>query len=889
MESPRDAHIDPWLRDGGIVVAASERAARALRTDYNERRRSEGLSAWPAPSIQAWTSFAYAAWESHANDGRMLLNPAQEQLLWTKIIGGEEQFVTTLEAPRQRIAAMAFEAHEHLCSHAPAYLDKKNRAGWDLDAGAFSNWLSEFDNVCRETSLLSPARAPLAAISALEQDAATRPSILVVGFDRVLPTQRSLFDAWGSWRELQLGERARETLFYSAADEDTELTGCATWCKQILANRPDAHLLILSQQIADRRGQFERAFLRLSAPGTKSLFEFSLGVPLGRVPLARAAQLFLQWLRGSLAEHELDWLFSTGLLAADSAESIALHTYMRVLRGRGLAQPKWTLQAFTNQRTGSAELPPAWLRRTQRAQGLLTQQTNLSLTALEWAALVPELLSAAALPGEQPLSSLEFQAWRRWGQALDTCGSLGFNGGRITWTEFLADLARILDDTLFAAESSDAPIQIAGPSESAGLTADAIWFFGADEDSWPQSGARQALLPVDVQRATGMPHASPRHDWDLSESVTKRLLHSAPLVHFSYAARKADSDTRPSRLISQFVSRLLPLPASLAASHQEGPCTVAIADTSRIPLALREIRGGSAVLTAQSQCPFKAFARARLGAEGWDAAEYGLSAPQRGLLLHAVLHSIWGGPPAGFRSLDDLLACSNLEALVSSHVRKTFADKLSEGIRDRMPRRYLDLEATRLTNLIIEWLAYEGTRIPFSIAETESTRAIEVAGLKLELRLDRIDRLIDGSVLVIDYKTGDVSPNAWQLPRADDVQLPLYAGFGLDEPAGGLVFAKLRAGKHEIAGRMSDARATLFTNLSGNSSLVKKPLTVEQLAEWKQSIEQLARDFLAGNADADPRDYPATCERCELPALCRIHENRAQLEREAEGAEAIDA
>jgi RecB family exonuclease len=252
------------------------------------------------------------------------------------------------------------------------------------------------------------------------------------------------------------------------------------------------------------------------------------------------------------------------------------------------------------------------------------------------------------------------------------------------------------------------------------------------------------------------------------------------------------------------------------------------------------------------------------------------------------MHTVWGGPPTGFRSLDDLLACSDIESFVSHHVRNAFADKLPEGIRDRMPRRYLELEATRLTRVITEWLAYEATRLPFSVAETESTRAVEIAGLKLDLRIDRIDRLNDGSLLVIDYKTGDVTPSAWQLPRADDVQLPLYAGFGLNGPAGGLVFAKLRAGKHEIVGCVRDARATLFTKLSGNSSLVKKALTDDQLADWKHSIEQLALDFIAGRAEVDPRDYPTTCERCELPALCRIHEIRASVELEDNGAEAVD-
>jgi len=96
----------------------------------------------------------------------------------------------------------------------------------------------------------------------------------------------------------------------------------------------------------------------------------------------------------------------------------------------------------------------------------------------------------------------------------------------------------------------------------------------------------------------------------------------------------------------------------------------------------------------------------------------------------------------------------------------------------RMPPRYLELEQQRLTELVNEWLEYEAARIGFEVAATEVGRTIHLAGVTLDLRLDRIDRLIDGSLLVIDYKSGDVSPKSWELPRPDDVQLPLYAGFG---------------------------------------------------------------------------------------------------------------
>jgi RecB family exonuclease len=199
-----------------------------------------------------------------------------------------------------------------------------------------------------------------------------------------------------------------------------------------------------------------------------------------------------------------------------------------------------------------------------------------------------------------------------------------------------------------------------------------------------------------------------------------------------------------------------------------------------------------------------------------------------------------------------------------------------------MPRRYLELEEQRLTGLVAEWLDYESTRIGFEVAETEADRTIHLAGLTLDLRLDRIDRLIDGTLLVIDYKTGIVSVKSWELPRPDDVQLPLYAGFALDGELGGLVFAKVRAGDLAFAGHVGDPAATLFAGLKGNSTLAKNTLTAEQLIGWRERIEQLARDFLAGRVEVDPREAPKTCERCGLQTLCRIHEYEAQPEAEDE-------
>ena len=890
------SEIDAWLRDGGMVVTASDRTARNVVAAFHGRRRAEGLTAWPAPNIQNWQTFVRSAWEDLTRDqpdARLLLNPTQEEEVWAQIAGSQNHSAALLDGPRHRLAALATEAHQLLADYAPRLLSKTARSAWQQDAGAFSAWLAVFDETCRTGNLLSPARLPLELVALLQVESGTaqRPRVLIAGFDRIQPVQRSVLDAWGEWRQTTPGAPAEHVHFYEAEDAQAELTACRLWCGHQLAANPNARLLIVTQDAAAHRGEIERAFLQIGAGPTNSpLFEFSLGVPLSQVALPKAAHLLLRWLTQAISEHEIDWLLSTGFVG-NSAESSALQAAMREIRRRSNQQPQWTLRAFLGAIRQLDRIPgllsqtEVWIGRITECQRLLAEQSRRPQSPLAWAELVPQLLETLKFAGASQLSSAEFQAFDRWHQAVETCGSLGFDNRRVAWLEFLAALARALDATLFAPQSSDAPIQIAGPAESAGLTADGIWFLGASEDAWPARSSTHPLLPVAVQREAGMPHATPQLDWDMAQAITTRLLVSSPAIHISFPRQSEATEGRPSRLVVQLAGTAQPLPAELITPALPNSATISVEDFSRIPYPLARVPGGAGVLTSQSQCPFKAFATARLGAQAWDPAEAGLTPSQRGKLLHAVLHSIWAGPPDGIRFHHELPGIGGMKPFVINHVRRVVQQQLSPAIRDRMPRRYLELEEQRLARHVVEWLQFEAARVAFEVAETEAGRSVSVGGLTFDLRLDRIDRLNDDSLLVIDYKTGDVSHKSWELPRPDDVQLPLYAGFALDrenELLGGLVFAKVRPGDKSFAGHVGDPSATLIAGLRSTTALAKNLLTVEQLEDWRDYIEQLARDFLAGRADVDPRDYPDTCDRCGLQTLCRIQENRATFEAEDE-------
>ncbi len=948
LRHERSAQIDAWLTSGGIVLASSERAARSITAGYHEARQAEGRFAWHTPAIFSWENWLQTEWEARDQRGHLLLNPLQEKSLWLEVIlkSGRSWLGSVLVNPG-RLATSAQRAYQLLCGHAPASLKGSARSGWLSDAGEFSRWLDAFETRCRREGLLSRSRLALELTGLLSGSDAgkssARPALLLAGFDRLLAGQRSLLDAWGDWRQLQ-PELARPSkhAFYESNDSAQETRHCVTWLREHLTADPSAHLMVVVAGLEARRGELERELLAASDPDTDSPpldFEFSLGVPLVQMSHARSALLLLQWFTTPLSEAEVDWLLGSGHAVATPAEEQALAEAMQKIRRRGRERPSWRIHELVHdlaQSTGSEASPAAaWAARITAAGEKLAAMPQRQ-SPLAWVEAARSLLEVAGWPGYPPLSSTAFQVCERWDRVLQDCGSLGFDdhAANMEWGEFFTAVTDAVRETVFAAESSDAPIQITGPLESAGQLADGIWFLGADETGWPGGGQPHPLLPIGLQRDAAMPHSSPQADWLLAQQATQRLLASAEEVVFSYARQSADSETRPSRLALRLLGTPTVLPP--AAGPQRRDQTESFPDTSRIAFPHDTLRGGANILTLQSNCPFKAFATARLEAESFDPASAGLDARQRGNLLHNVLHRIWAGAgtgagtgagpgnsPAsrGISTHAELLAIPSLREFVAGHVQRTMREAFDGSrdqararsldrprdqardharkntIPDRFPTRYLELEAERLTRLVIEWLTYERDRLPFTVANTEVDSETTIASLRLKLRLDRTDIVEapqgEPSALVIDYKTGAAASKMWTGERPENVQLPLYATFAIpDSPLEGLAIAQVRSGNMKFDGRLRDAAATLLPNLGKTNGIVKNPLTDQQLADWRTTIERLAEDFLAGHAEVDPRLPGKTCEHCHLHAVCRINEsallNVAEGEEEAEPTQDAD-
>jgi len=231
----------------------------------------------------------------------------------------------------------------------------------------------------------------------------------------------------------------------------------------------------------------------------------------------------------------------------------------------------------------------------------------------------------------------------------------------------------------------------------------------------------------------------------------------------------------------------------------------------------------------------------------------------RGQLLHSLMAGIWNV----LQSSSSL--SSDLKPVIKKAAAAAVADLGLEG-------RFAELEQQRLIRLAGEWLAVERERPPFEVIQIEQKKTLEAGGLSFNGRIDRMDRLADGSHALIDYKTGSrATPNDWMGQRPDEPQLPLYV-VTAKENVSAVAFAKLKTGDMKFAG---------FSLRENAIPGVKPAKSWSGLIQyWKAELERLASGFAQGEARVDPKKGLATCRNCDLQPLCRVHERLNALEEE---------
>lgn len=497
----------------------------------------------------------------------------------------------------------------------------------------------------------------------------------------------------------------------------------------------------------------------------------------------------------------------------------------------------------------------------------------------DWGVAFDDALKLLGFPGERTLDSVEVQTLARWHELLAQFARLERVTPRMALGEALARLRRMALAADFQPETQDVPIQVLGVLEAAGIGFDHLWVMGLAEDAWPLHPPVNPFIPFALQRAAGVPNASPSQGAQLARKLTAGWLSAAGEIVLSHPRREGDRDLQASPLIQGIPEATPDVPE--CRSWREvlfrGRALERVVDPAP-PAPVRRVRGaGAALLKDQAACPFRAFARHRLGAEPMDAPHAGLDPRERGTLVHAVLAALW-------RELQTRDALNELrEPAFSALLERAAAQAIETTLRQgahALAGRLAAIEQDRLERLARSWLEHErstrGSGPAFRAVLLEERREIGIAGLQLGVRLDRVDETADGRRIVIDYKTSEATLPSILRERPEEPQLPLYLT-ALEPDAEAVAFAQVRAGDMKFVG-LASAQDLLPGTRMPRQAMRQSGACADwpaQRAFWRAELERLAREYAQGRADVDPKRAFATCRECGLHALCRIRERAA--------------
>jgi probable DNA repair protein len=854
------------------VVTPNRRLAQELAREFDAGRAAAGEPVWETADILPFGAFLGrlhedALYSELAPRLPLLLTEAQEQELWQSAIRESRWGEALLALPQA--AADCRRAWSLL--HAWRVDSPDDELSGNDDTRAFAQWAKDYALRCERGGSTDSARLADVLVPLLGESALRKPALLVAyAFDLVTPQEGAFFEACArhgievraSGPPARQG-RAGRLSFPSAREE---LDAAARWARgRLEALSPDpapggggepakVRIGVVVPELAQRRKEVARVFARVMSPGfnlpgakARALpFNISLGAPLADYPVVRAALSILELACGEIAFEQASKLVRSPFLGGAQSEMAArarLDASMRKVAPPRLALGK--LVALVR------DCP--LLRQRLAALFALARQPAGPRSPHAWARHFSALLEAAGFPGERSLDSGEFQARARFNEALAQFAAVERIAPSMGLGQALAGLRRLCADTLFQPESPEAPIQILGVLESAGLEFDALWVSGLTDEVWPLRPRPNPFLPPALQKKAGIPEASPEASFERGRRITEGWLAAASEVVMSWPAHEGDRALLPSPLIAAIADAGAPAAPAyprfrdliFSARRRE------ILEDGRAPaLATKTPRGGTRILADQAACPFRAFAHHRLAAQALEAPPEGPDARARGLLLHTLMKELWS----------ELKGSTGLAGDCTPAIGRAAAAAVrAAGLEEP----FAALERKRLARLAHAWLEVERARPPFEVVATEERRKLAVAGLELNGRIDRLDRLASGGHAVIDYKTGKPTPNDWMGPRPDDPQLPLYA-LNAREDISAVAFAKLKAGEMRYMG---------FSRRKDAIPEVKRALDWDALlAGWRTELESLGEGFASGDARVDPKQMLRTCRYCDLHTLCRVYE-----------------
>ncbi|MDP4908629.1 MAG: PD-(D/E)XK nuclease family protein [Burkholderiaceae bacterium] len=873
-----------------IVLTVNNRLARRVVQEFALQSRTPA-SVGETPLIVPWSGWisqqlVQASFHESLKAHAVLLDPFGSQLLWGKVIDEVEADEPLLDSQQAAIAAQQADKliDEWRIEVTPSSSTEEH--------AHFMLWRERYRQELERLEALDPNLAIEQVIEHVREGFPVRPQLLLAGFSEITPRMAELLEALRergvSISVLESGSPVQTQLERTMLDTtQDEWVAAAHWARMHLEKNPEGRFAIvavsLEAEVAYARRTLTRVLQGSPESVESSAQSFSFNVAVAR-PLSewQAVRAVLAWLRSFVLfkeqrkarASELGAALLAGYCAGDLSE----------LGQRACVDADWRhhqvgemdVMAWSKKIERLTQLSPAWQLAWQ-AWTELPRKGSLRF----WSTAFRQTLSTLGFPGRAQQSSTTYQVIEALDQLFERFDALSPLVPTASASEALNILSRFARSIPFQPQRDpSARLDVLGMLEAEGGRWDGVWILGLTDEVFPAIAKPNPFVPLSELRRVGAPRATPEREREWATHMYQQLCALAPKVVLSSARHEGERGLRPSPLIQGIA--LSPAIAPLVAETPSGALLEYLEDDRAPALRSEEnVTGGIALLETQARNPLWAFVRYRLGAYGLPAYSDVVPASARGKFLHKVMELVW----LAFRSQAE---CQHVTE--SGELRK----KLEAFIRLAADKELLAqnpalraLEEKRALAIVTAWLAIECAREPFVAVQIEEKHALTAAGLTLNVRLDRMDQLEDGSRVVLDYKGGSNLPNVlndWGRERPVHLQLPAYAAVldkeGMLNTVAGLMLVHLHSGAQAPVGLLSREIGLEGPTLFAQAEY-PDPDWSAAIIRLKDVVHALASEFTSGLATN--QSWSRTdLQYCDVSALLRRYDDGQQLFEDSE-------
>jgi probable DNA repair protein len=871
-----------------LTLTVNARLARWLLLEHDEQKRKAGENAWQTPPILPLSSWLRNVWLASWPE-KYLLSELQCEKIWEEIINQDSARLDLLHL--QGVASQTSKAfsllHEYRLPR-----DKKLYEQTD-ESKAFLRWIRKFES--RLSSALAPCMLMDAVRNSMQEGEILIPhSLRIRGFEEQSPQLKYFLNFLRekgtrvdflspvpspeilAQRMEKLNDKNVNVEEYENRQGEAE--ACACWVRSIF--QPGKRIGIVVPELEKYRTLLKRELAAELVPETifsldeEDLpFNISLAPPLSQEPMIKLALNLLSVKTSNVPVSTFLSIIQSpffGFAFPPTREISDLERNLRKKRVLSIPLDRFhSICGSVPQVDQLVESLKSWTL------------NNSKLMPEKWAKELSDFLKTTGWPGKvapgtdkQSVLSKRHQGFEAWKDCLNQLCSLNQILGPINRLEVLNHLTHITRSKPFQSKTPEHSIQVIGLLESSGMQFDYLWVMGCHHEALPAHPEPNPFIPYEIRNKYSIPRSNPQRELKFTEQSLTRLLMAAPDVHFSYPLHEGDMDLEMSPLLKRFPQdKKTPylsnrIKDQVRAMNQlekfTEPAFLQVTDSEKNQYGTQGISSGYALLKDQVDCPFRAFARHRLNSQRTPVAEIDFDNLDRGNLIHKALELFW----------DKTRNRKNLSNLSHGILEKRIEECVQEALKLCSQRttgqtQFNKLEIERNVRLIHDWLLnIERERPDFQVLHNEEDVSINLCGIKLSLRIDRIDEIPGKGLLLIDYKTGrEAKPAEWFAEKIRAPQLPLYA---TAQPPVGLAYGHLTLGKPEFKGTADLPLGKLknydFAKDTGCSTWK------ELLSYWKNNLTRVADEFLQGNNQVLPVNKGEPCLHCEFNSLCRIQE-----------------